>query len=57
MPPWAPILGETGVNQVIAYVLTIRNTDVPGKGPEGEIWEPGGVVADDDASPKDTDEP
>ena len=40
MPPWTPILGETGVNQVVAYILTIRNTEVPGKAPEGEIWEP-----------------
>ena len=42
MPPWTPILGETGVNQVVAYVLTLRNTNVPGKSPEGEPWEPGG---------------
>ena len=42
MPPWTPILGETGVNQVVAYVLTLRNTNVPGKAPEGEPWEPGG---------------
>lgn len=41
MPPWAPILGEQGVNQVVAYVLTLRNTNVPGKPPEGEIWQPG----------------
>jgi cytochrome c oxidase cbb3-type subunit 3 len=40
MPPWTPILGETGVDQVVAYILTIRNTEVPGKAPEGEIWEP-----------------
>lgn len=46
MPPWAPILGEQGVNQVVAYILTLRNTNVAGKEPEGEIWEPG---ADTDA--------
>jgi len=40
MPPWTPILGEQGVNNVVAYILTIRNTEVPGKGPEGEVWEP-----------------
>ena len=56
MPPWTPILGETGVNQVVAYILTIRNTEVPGKGPEGEVWEPGAAVADDSASPTDSDE-
>ena len=41
MPPWAPILGEKGVNDVVAYVLTLRNTEVPGKAPEGDLWEPG----------------
>jgi cytochrome c oxidase cbb3-type subunit 3 len=41
MPPWAPILGEQGVKEVVAYVLTLRNTEIPGKAPEGEIWEPG----------------
>jgi cytochrome c oxidase cbb3-type subunit 3 len=56
MPPWAPILGETAVNQVVAYILTIRNTDVPGKGPEGDLWEPGGAVADDTGGPRDTDD-
>jgi cytochrome c oxidase cbb3-type subunit 3 len=44
MPPWAPILGEQGVKEVVAYVLTLRNTDVPGKAPEGELWEPGGAA-------------
>jgi cytochrome c oxidase cbb3-type subunit 3 len=46
MPPWAPILGEEGVRQVVAYILTLRNTEVPGKEPEGEIWEPGGAGGD-----------
>lgn len=41
MPPWAPILGEKAVNDVVAYVLTLRNTEVPGKAPEGDLWEPG----------------
>jgi cytochrome c oxidase cbb3-type subunit 3 len=41
MPPWAPILGEQGVKEVAAYLLTLRNTEVPGKAPEGEIWPPG----------------
>jgi len=49
MPPWAPILGEQGVNQVVAYVLTLRNTDVPGKEPEGEIWEPDAAAGADGA--------
>jgi len=41
MPPWAPLLGEKGVKDVVAYVLTLRNTEVPGKAPEGDLWEPG----------------
>lgn len=52
MPAWAPILGEEGVKQVVAYVLTLRNTEVPGVEPQGEIWEPGGTLADEAAGPK-----
>jgi len=52
MPAWAPILGEEGVKQVVAYVLTLRNTEVPGVEPQGEIWEPGGTLADDAAGAK-----
>ncbi|MDH3817100.1 MAG: c-type cytochrome [Myxococcales bacterium] len=43
MPPWAPILGEQGVNQVVAYVLTLRGTNVEGGKPVEEnatVWEP-----------------
>jgi cytochrome c oxidase cbb3-type subunit 3 len=36
MPTWAPQLGEQRVEAVVAYVLTIRNTNVPGgKAPQG----------------------
>ena len=47
--------GRNRVNQVVAYILTIRNTEIPGKAPEGDLWEPGGAVAEDAGSPKDTD--
>lgn len=40
MPAWEPILGSKGVAQVTAYVLTLRNSEVKGKAPEGELWEP-----------------
>lgn len=50
MPPWAPILGEQGVREVVAYVLTLLNTQVPGKAPEGELWEPGGAADAADAA-------
>jgi cytochrome c oxidase cbb3-type subunit 3 len=49
MPPWAPILGETGVNQVVAYVLTMRNTNLEGGKPVEDnavIWKPEGTVAE-----------
>jgi len=37
MPTWGPQLGEEKVADVVAYVLTIRNTNVPnGKPPQGE---------------------
>jgi cytochrome c oxidase cbb3-type subunit 3 len=36
MPSWKPILGRAGVTQVTAFVLSLRNTNVPGKAPEGE---------------------
>ena len=52
MPAWAPILGEEGVRQVVAYLLTLRNTEVPGVEPQGEVWEPGGTLADDAAGSK-----
>ena len=37
MPTWGPQLGEDKVANVVAYVLTLRNTNVPGgKPPQGE---------------------
>jgi cytochrome c oxidase cbb3-type subunit 3 len=37
MPPWGPALGEDKVRAAVAYVLTIRNTNVPGgKPPQGD---------------------
>ncbi len=49
MPPWAPILGDEGVSQVVAYVLTLRNTNLEGGKPVEEnakIWKPEGEVAE-----------
>ena len=45
MPAWEPILGPEGVKQVVAYVLTMRNTNVPGRAPEGDLWDPGAAQA------------
>jgi cytochrome c oxidase cbb3-type subunit 3 len=36
MPAWLNQLGPNRVQAVVAYVLTIRDTDVDGKAPEGE---------------------
>jgi cytochrome c oxidase cbb3-type subunit 3 len=40
MTPWGAILGETGVSQVTAYVLTIRNTNLEGGKPVEEEAKP-----------------
>jgi cytochrome c oxidase cbb3-type subunit 3 len=38
MPTWGPQLGDEKVETVVAFVLSIRNTNVPGgKPPQGEI--------------------
>jgi cytochrome c oxidase cbb3-type subunit 3 len=37
MPTWGPQLGEERVETVVAYVLSLRNSNVPGgKAPQGE---------------------
>lgn len=42
MPAWGAILGPTAVQQVAAYVVSLRNTDVAnGKAAQGELWSPG----------------
>lgn len=41
MPSWEGPLGPKGVQQVTAYVMSIRGTNVEGKEPEGEKWVPG----------------
>lgn len=38
MPTWGAILGPQGVRDLTAYVLTLRNAQVPGKVPQGEIY-------------------
>lgn len=35
MPPWGKTLGASKVRAVTAYVLTIKNTNVAGKAPQG----------------------
>lgn len=38
MPTWGAILGPQGVRDVAAYLITLRNTQVPGKAPQGEPY-------------------
>jgi cytochrome c oxidase cbb3-type subunit 3 len=42
MPPWGPVLGPDGVQRVAAFVLSIRNTRVPGREPQGDPESAGG---------------
>lgn len=40
MPAWGPQLGEEKTESVVAYVLTLKNTNVPGgKAPQGTVEE------------------
>ncbi len=36
MVPWKDALGPTRIRQVVAYMWTLRNTNVAGKAPEGQ---------------------
>jgi cytochrome c oxidase cbb3-type subunit 3 len=36
MPAWAQTLGAERVRAIVAYVLTLKNTNVSGKAPQGE---------------------
>lgn len=49
MPPWGAALGERQVQAVVAYVLTLRDTNVAGRAPEGEVWVPGAAAAGSEA--------
>lgn len=44
MPAWGPVLGRGGVTQVTAFVLSLRDTNVPGKAPEGTVYDPTAVL-------------
>lgn len=40
MPAWSAVLGPKATRAVTAYVLSVRNTNVPGKAPEGTAESP-----------------
>lgn len=42
MPAWGQTLGPAAVEQLAAFVLSVRGQEVPGKVPEGEPYTPGG---------------
>ena len=54
MPAWRTTLGGEPVVQLTAFVLSIRNTNVEGKEPEGEVW--GDPEPDVDDTETETDE-
>jgi len=59
MPGWAGQLGEGRVRNAVAYILSIRNTNVEGgREPEGEVYAEGGDDAEaalGEAAPDDVD--
>jgi cytochrome c oxidase cbb3-type subunit III len=40
MAAWGRQLGPRRVDAVVAYILTLRNTNIPGKAPEGTLFDP-----------------
>lgn len=40
MPEWGPQLGERRVQAVVAYLMSLRGTNVSGRPPEGEVYDP-----------------
>ncbi len=47
MPAWGPTLGPRPVQAVVAYILTLRDTNVEGGRPaQGDPYEPGAAPAD-----------
>jgi len=57
MPQWGPVLGDRTVRALVAYVLTIRDTNVAGRPPQGELYVPAATPAAGDAPPAATDAP
>lgn len=45
MPSWGAGLGRAGVIQAAAFVLSLRNKNLPGKAPEGVVYDPSAAPA------------
>lgn len=57
MPAWGAMLGPDAAKKVTAYVLTLRNTNVPGKAREGSLWVPPSAPATQEAEKPQIEEP
>ncbi len=40
MTAWQSVLGDSKINDVVAYILSIKNTSIHGKEPQGEYHDP-----------------
>lgn len=49
MAAWGNQLGPTRVQNVVAYMITLRGTNVPGKAPEGEFYDLAAESFDDES--------
>lgn len=56
MPAWAGPLGAEKVQQLTAFVLSIQDTNIAGKEPQGERWVPGGAPTGGSPDPAPTEE-
>ena len=44
MPQWGPVLGDRSLQAVVAFLLTVRDTNVQGRPAEGEVYVPGAAA-------------
>ena len=51
MPAWGPVLGDRQVQSVVAFVLSIRDTNVPGREAQGEVYVPGAAPSGGEGDP------
>jgi cytochrome c oxidase cbb3-type subunit 3 len=54
MPQWGPVLGDRSLQAVVAYVLTLRDTNVSGRAPEGELYVPEPAAPEAEPEPETT---
>ncbi len=57
MPAWGPVLGEREVQSVTAFLMSIRDTNVPGREAQGEVWTPARPSTDTPTEAEPTPEP